>query len=739
MLEIKKDVKATDNKNNIIETEHAKYNEISKTLNTFGPTKITTTDNYIIESEDLSFDNLKRVINSNSQATIIDQDENKIYLENFEYLIEKNIFKSIGRVKIIDKNKNSYEFSQVYIDTKKKEILGTDSKLFINQQSLKINEKNKPRVFANTTKITENEKIFKKNIFTICDYRKDDKCPPWSIQSSEMLHDNKKKTVFYKNAIIKVYDIPIFYIPRISHPDPSVDRRSGFLPPIIQSSKNLGLSVTTPYFFNVSNDKNFTFTNRLFANNHPLFLGEYHQAFKNSHFLADFGYTDGYKKTNSKKRAGKKSHFFSEFNKNFIFSNQGEGSLSFKTQEVSNDKYLKLYKLNSQLTDYNKTTLENSIDFTYQKEDLFFGLNSSIFESIEEGNEEKYEYVYPDLTIGKNLISNNRFGNLDLLTNYKVNKYETNKFTNFLVNDLNWNLNYLSKNSVFKNEILGNFKNINYEANNIDLYKEETTSEFYGALGFLSKLELRKNTSNLVHKLTPKILIRHAPGSMRKEPDEDGSRVDPTSAFSMNRLDHKNNFETGLSSTIGVDYIAENENKSFDFSIAQIINEKENKKMATISGMDEKLSDVVGSSSIKFNEKFKIGYNFNLDQNLKEFNYNDFNTKINFDPMNISFSYLTEDKHIASIDGKKEYFTTKIDYTRGNNGLFSFETKRNLISGSEEFYNLSYEYLNDCLRAGLVYRREFYNDSEVEPEDSLMFRITLTPFGGIETPALINE
>ena len=89
--------------------------------------------------------------------------------------------------------------------------MGTDSKLFINQQSLKINEKNKPRVFANTTKITENEKIFKKNIFTICDYRKDDKCPPWSIQSSEMLHDNKKKTVFYKNAIIKVYDIPILY------------------------------------------------------------------------------------------------------------------------------------------------------------------------------------------------------------------------------------------------------------------------------------------------------------------------------------------------------------------------------------------------------------------------------------------------------------------------------------------------------------------------------------------------
>ena len=71
---------------------------------------------------------------------------------------------------------------------------------------------------------------------------------------------------------------------------------------------------------------------------------------------------------------------------------------------------------------------------------------------------------------------------------------------------------------------------------------------------------------------------------------------------------------------------------------------------------------------------------------------------------------------------------------KNENGLLSFETKRNLIKDSSEFYNLSYEYINDCLRAGLVYRREFYNDSELEPENSLMFKITLTPFGEIDSP-----
>ena len=66
---------------------------------------------------------------------------------------------------------------------------------------------------------------------------------------------------------------------------------------------------------------------------------------------------------------------------------------------------------------------------------------------------------------------------------------------------------------------------------------------------------------------------------------------------------------------------------------------------------------------------------------------------------------------------------------------FLFLQKRNLITHSSEYYNLSYEYLNDCLRAGIVYRREFYTDSELEPENSLMFRITLTPFGSIDSPS----
>ena len=123
-----------------------------------------------------------------------------------------------------------------------------------------------------------------------------------------------------------------------------------------------------------------------------------------------------------------------------------------------------------------------------------------------------------------------------------------------------------------------------------------------------------------------------------------------------------------------------------------------------------------------------LKYDFAIDQNYSEFNYNELGLSVNNDLLKVDFSYLQEAKHI----GNQEYFKTKIDLKKDENGLLSFETKRDLIKNSSEFYKLSYEYINDCLRAGLVYRREFYIDSEVEPENSLMFKITLTPFGSIE-------
>ena len=112
-----------------------------------------------------------------------------------------------------------------------------------------------------------------------------------------------------------------------------------------------------------------------------MFLGEYRQAFKNSNLIFDFGFTEGYKKTTSKKKAGDKSHFFSNFFKSLETSENINAELEVNLEHVSNKKYLKLYKIDSNLVDYETSVLENYINYTRENDadDSYLSFNMSNF------------------------------------------------------------------------------------------------------------------------------------------------------------------------------------------------------------------------------------------------------------------------------------------------------------------------------------------------------------------------
>tara|TARA_B100001063_G_scaffold245963_1_gene283268 strand:+ start:448 stop:1017 length:570 start_codon:yes stop_codon:yes gene_type:complete len=119
-IELKNNIETIDEENNIIKTSYANYDEKKKILETKGLTQIITPKKYILNGENIIANSDKKLIFSNDKTIITDEDNNSIFLENFEYLSKENIFKSIGHIEIKDKLENSYQFSQIYIDTKKK-------------------------------------------------------------------------------------------------------------------------------------------------------------------------------------------------------------------------------------------------------------------------------------------------------------------------------------------------------------------------------------------------------------------------------------------------------------------------------------------------------------------------------------------------------------------------------------------------------------------------------------------
>ena len=73
---------------------------------------------------------------------------------------------------------------------------------------------------------------------------------------------------------------------------------------------------------------------------------------------------------------------------------------------------------------------------------------------------------------------------------------------------------------------------------------------------------------------------------------------------------------------------------------------------------------------------------------------------------------------------------TSFQFNDGN--YLTFNTRRNRKIDLTEYYNLIYEYKNDCLIAGIKYNKSYYEDRDLKPSENLLFSITLTPLTSFE-------
>ena len=169
-----------------------------------------------------------------------------------------------------------------------------------------------------------------------------------------------------------------------------------------------------------------------------------------------------------------------------------------------------------------------------------------VLETLKDNYDDKYEYIFPNITIDKNIFSNSN-GTLGLQTNFKAHNYDTNKLKSFFINNFDYNSNFHSLGSIASGEILANIKNINYETKNVENFKDDFTSEIYGALGYLAKIDLIKE-NNEAASFNTKTIFKICSGQYAKEKMV---QIDPSKAFNLQRIDEVDNFEVGLSGALG--------------------------------------------------------------------------------------------------------------------------------------------------------------------------------------------
>lgn len=147
---------------------------------------------------------------------------------------------------------------------------------------------------ATAVRRSENVNELNYALFTpcpICDAEGNPKEPSIAIQAEKVVQDESLRAVLYRNAVFKVGGVPVFYLPWFAHPDPTVERASGFLVPVPSYDEGRGFSLEVPYLQVVSPSEDWLISPQINSRVAPLLNLQWRRRFADGMVVLRGGYT----------------------------------------------------------------------------------------------------------------------------------------------------------------------------------------------------------------------------------------------------------------------------------------------------------------------------------------------------------------------------------------------------------------------------------------------------------------
>ena len=667
---------------------------------------------------------------SENKTTVTDN-SNLYKVGKFSYLINEELLK--GTDMLINTNYNlptsdKFYFKTAVVDFKDQSFYGTDPTIKVKKDIFDDID-NDPRIIGISATSDKDRSKISKGVFTSC--KQNDNCTPWSIKAREIIHDKNKREIFYNNAVLKIYDFPVLYFPKFFHPDPTVDRRSGFLKPQLNNSNVLGNSFSIPYYSVLAQNKDLTTIPFIFENNLQMVQNEYREINKNSNLYANFGFVNNYKSTlNNKKNSI--FNLFANYDLNLDLENYSYSNLFLSIEKVTNDTFLKVFDTHFQDNilkpkDYDNLKNEIKISLTNENYSLKSGLIT--YENLQKINSDRYEYIFPYYDYNTK-INYSFFGGE---INFSSSGSNIINNTNQLKSNINNNINYNSREFTSFDGVQSffsiNTKNLNTVGKNNSEYKSSPQIEILNELNYNLSYPLLKQNEYNINYLTPKALLKINPSDMKNYSTLDRV-VNVNNIFNHNRLG-LDSFESGRSLTLGLDFKKENSenlNKFFEIKLASVFRDKEENFMPKKSTLNKKNSNLFGSINNNFSDFFNINYNFAINNNYNSIEYSNLSTRFNMNNFTTEFDILKENGEM----GNSNFIENNTSYRFDDQNFITFKTRRNRKLNLTEYYDLVYEYRNDCLSAGIKYNKTYYEDRDLKPSENLFFTISLIPLTSYE-------
>ena len=689
--------------------------------------------------------------------------------DRLEYNPETDIVVAEGNVAITDENLETAFAGRVELTGDLRDGIAENFSALLKENA---------RIAADTAIREQGARTrMSKAVYTSCNVCKQNgegKTPTWRIKALRVTRDEERKVVKFRHAFFELKGVPIFYFPFVQGPDPSVERQSGFLTPLVGASSRLGFNFELPYYFAFSNHTDATFFPKYTSNDGVLWQGEFRHRGDSSYNvlsggIIDFDNTQPDDDGNIPEGIpGVRWNVFGRGHRNF----GNNWRLGYDIERVSDASFLNLYDvrrrgdLRQELDTSNTRILRSNAYASWTKGGSRLLIDSYLFQDIRtnrnlfpgielEDVSSLTPYVLPRIDFRHDINQRVGDGKLSFRANFASLQRTSGTDTRRLTAGAQWRREHFTPGG-HRFQATADLRGDAYFFQDLDegteicsIASAACATSFPGLnSGDSTSIETRFAPSAALEWSYP-LVKRMSVGQIFIEPrvqlvaspagrnpadilNEDSQSIeyDYVGLFDFNKATGFDRFEDGQRANVGVSASLKlNNGITVEASAGEQFRLQPTDAFAATSGLGEERSDIVGALNLRFRNRFGIENRFRIDDDTGEIVRAESLAFLSFWRFRSNVSYIRLNDDETGIADRREELTGRATFrlTRHWSAGLGWRENLNADPGTESTIrqDLILSYRDECATLDITYRRDETQNEGFEPDNRFLIRFTL--------------
>ncbi|WP_377504899.1 LPS-assembly protein LptD [Octadecabacter sp. R77987] len=540
--------------------------------------------------------------------------------------------------------------------------------------------------------------------------------PLWDIRAGRVVHDQQERQLYFDDAQFRVAGVPIFWVPRMRLPDPTLTRATGLLIPQIRTTDQLGTGIKLPYFIRLGDHRDLTLT-PYFSPRTTTLEARYRQAFVNGDIEINL--------------AGTTDDLLPDTGRGYIFATGqfdlgSDYTLTFDLEATTDRDYLLDYGYSE------KDRLDSEIAVTRVGEDDYLRAALIHYESLRVGDDNAVlPSIISDVFYERRLDG---FGGIATLTadaqtllRYSDVDGDGRDVARFGLG-AHWQRNWVTPAGLLIDGQIG--ADFDYYAISQDVAFDADVMRTVPSAALTLRYPLIRTTARATHVIEPVVQVAWSDVYGGDVPNEDSTETefDQTNLFALSRFPGQDAREVGARVAYGARWTRVSPDAwNATLTFGRILREQSNTEFTTSSGLQGTSSDWLLAGQVDFPNGLAIDGRTIFDDTLN-FAKSEARVSWSDDRLDLAASYLWIDDTTAVSE-----WTLESAYQINDIWSISADASYDFITNRAARATVGVGWQNECVALDLSVSRRFSSSTTVDPVTDFGLTVELRGFSAGRT------